>query len=545
MSFKMLIVDDEPVICSGLRQTIPWETLGIDVVGEAYDGEEALRIAAEQPLDLVLTDISMEGMDGLQLAGALKRHSPHLRVILISGYEQFEYARQAVRLGIEDYLLKPVDIDELIRLVTKISDQLAAEEMQKLQAEREEWLNWLSGQMQGSEQASPQGSLPWGIEKPAECRVVVSQLDHYSYWRNRLSELESRQMRKSWRTAVEAILQAGGWRPLSFFHHPNLLVTLSAGFPMSAGSFASKGSSLTAGSPLIELQPLEGLLCEAAERWEGPSRLAFGVSSAFAEPAYFRQHGMEAVQALQRRAIEADRIVFVYDCGMRMTSRKVSPSTDETCQWEERIVRSILMEEEQALAATVRDLLNRCRDRGMLLDEAVQVCDELRLMVCRKLRESGLRIGREAAGYLMAKLDPHVYNCYASVEAFFIDQLLALVSAAVPPSSGKAWRIMEQAKSYIIQNSGSDLRATDVAGWLQITPNYFSMLFKQHTGKNFSEFLNEQRIRRAKELLLESTDRVYEIADQVGYKEYKYFSAIFKAHTGLTPTDYRELASAR
>lgn len=540
MTFKMLIVDDEPVICSGLRHTIPWETLGIDVVGEAYDGEEALRIAAVRPLDLVLTDISMEGMDGLELAGTLKSRYPHIRVILISGYEQFEYARQAVRLGIEDYLLKPVDIDELLGLVAKITGQLAADRERKHRKEREEWLGWLNDQMQGIDRACPPAALLWESEAPTDCRVIVSQLDDYACWRQHLSEAESKQMRMRWKAAVEAALQAGGWYPLSIFHHPNLLVTMAAGASASCIDSAPGASCTNA-----QFDMLERLLSETSERWEGPGRLAFGVSGAFSDPACFRRHGMEAVQALRRRAIEADRIVFEYGREIRTPPRSVPCLSDEMSQWEERLARSILKEAEYEVAVAVRELLNCCRARRMLLDEAVQVCDELRLMVCRKLRESGLRIGGEAAGYPLARLDPHVYNSYASIETIFIEQLLALASAAVPPCPGKAWRIMEQAKSYIIQNSGSDLRAADVAGWLQITPNYFSMLFKQHTGKNFSEFLNEQRIKRAKELLLESTDRVYEIADQVGYKEYKYFSAIFKAHTGLTPTDYRELASAR
>lgn len=116
---KMLIVDDEAVICEGLRYTIDWTKLGVEVVGEAYDGKEALRLVEEHGVQLVLSDIRMDGMDGLELAKHLRQRHPAVQVVMISGYEDFEYARQAIRLGVEDYLLKPVDIEELSSVVKK------------------------------------------------------------------------------------------------------------------------------------------------------------------------------------------------------------------------------------------------------------------------------------------------------------------------------------------------------------------------------------------------------------------------------------------
>ncbi|WJH33630.1 response regulator [Paenibacillus sp. CC-CFT747] len=122
MTIKMLIVDDEPVICRGLRETIPWETIGVEVVGDASDGVEALERIESQPVDLVLTDIHMDGMDGLELAKELRQRYPHIRIIILSGYDYFDYARQAIRIGVEDYLLKPVDVDELMEMVRRIGE---------------------------------------------------------------------------------------------------------------------------------------------------------------------------------------------------------------------------------------------------------------------------------------------------------------------------------------------------------------------------------------------------------------------------------------
>ncbi|WP_039788050.1 response regulator, partial [Paenibacillus riograndensis] len=121
---KMLIVDDEPIICKGLRLTIDWAALGIEVIGEAYDGEEALQVMANTEVDFLLSDIRMEGMDGLQLAEQVGQRYPEVRMVIISGYEDFDYARQAMRLGVNDYLLKPVNVDELTGVVGKLADEI-------------------------------------------------------------------------------------------------------------------------------------------------------------------------------------------------------------------------------------------------------------------------------------------------------------------------------------------------------------------------------------------------------------------------------------
>src|SRR5699024_5326106 len=117
MTIKMLIVDDEPIICQGLKDTIPWRDMNVEVIGTSYNGKQSLAIMNEKNIDLVLTDVYMPEMNGLELSKHISNDFPNTRIIMLSGYDEFEYARQAIRLDIEDYLLKPVDIDELTLLV--------------------------------------------------------------------------------------------------------------------------------------------------------------------------------------------------------------------------------------------------------------------------------------------------------------------------------------------------------------------------------------------------------------------------------------------
>ncbi|UUZ92457.1 response regulator [Paenibacillus sp. P25] len=230
MTIRMLIVDDEPIICQGLRQTIPWDSIGAEVAGVAYDGIEALQFVAAQPVDLVLTDIHMDGMDGLELAQALKERHPQIRVIIISGYEEFEYARRAIRLGIEDYLLKPVPIEELMAMVRRIGREISEDAELRKKSEREQWLKWLIQLVQGG------GVMQSGMDPPPapvhglpSYRVVASQLEDYAAWTGGQPEETRQAVRPVWESTVHTALKNLDQEVVSFFHHPNLLLSLCIG----------------------------------------------------------------------------------------------------------------------------------------------------------------------------------------------------------------------------------------------------------------------------------------------------------------------------
>lgn len=126
---KLLLVDDEPIICQGLRQTINWKDFDIEVVDEAYDGKEAIeKIEQYQDIDILLLDIRMPVMDGLELAEKIYYSNFNLKIIMISGYEEFNYAKKALQLGVKNYLLKPVDIDELLNTIKDVIDEILQEQ---------------------------------------------------------------------------------------------------------------------------------------------------------------------------------------------------------------------------------------------------------------------------------------------------------------------------------------------------------------------------------------------------------------------------------
>lgn len=217
---RMLIVDDEAVIREGLHHTIDWADYGVEVVGEAEDGREALqRIAECGGVDLVLSDIRMDGMDGLQLAERLKVLFPEVCMILVSGYEDFDYARQAMRLGVTDYLLKPVDVDELTAVVKGVVSRVDRQEHMGLQEAR----HWFAGLVRSG---FASGKVPACL-LGTEYRIVASQIAEYHtrFGGTASDELEALQNR--WSKAINHLFNANhSLESVSVLKNKNLMISL-------------------------------------------------------------------------------------------------------------------------------------------------------------------------------------------------------------------------------------------------------------------------------------------------------------------------------
>ncbi|MCC3356872.1 response regulator transcription factor [Bacillus sp. REN16] len=380
MTYKMLIVDDEPIISRGLQQTIPWETINVEVVDTAHDGEDAIqKITQYENIDIVITDVRMPKMDGLQLATYLHEHFRHIRTIIISGYNEFAYAQKAIRVGVKDYLLKPVDIDELIGKVEQFTHEINLEQRRKKEQFESGLQNAIIQQLSDlqedhSAQLERYGHLP--------IFPFISMQPHYIKKIANLSPEEIDSFKNEWKSTIELGLQVDGYNSFSFFTEENILLTCIYG---------------------------------------------------------------EAHLSIEIHNDKFD-LQFVWN------------------------------------------------------DTSIPI---------RELKQVYEKLVNQSKDLLLKGLD-------------------------------KQDLLIDQAQNYIREYYRTDIKVHEVADVINITPNYFSSLFKQKTGVNFNEYVNQLRVEEAKLLLAETPFKVNEISEQVGFHEYKYFVAVFKKITGMTPTDYRK-----
>ncbi len=380
MTCKMLIVDDEPIISRGLQQTIPWETISVEVVDTAHDGEDAIqKVIQHGNIDIVITDVRMPKMDGLQLATYLHEHFPHIRIIIISGYDEFAYAQKAIQVGVKDYLLKPVDIDELVEVVNQIKNKIKLEQKRQKEQYEAELQNAMIQQL-----SDLQGDNPTQLERYVHIPIFpfVSMQQQYTEKVANLSSEEIRSFKNEWKKTIEHGLQEYGLNSISFFTEENILLTCILG-----------------------------------------------------EEPYSKEIHSESFELL-----------FVWN------------------------------------------------------DQSISIGE---------LKGVYARLVEQTKNLLLKGLD-------------------------------KQDMLIDQAKNYIRDYYRTNIKVHEVADVINITPNYFSSLFKQKTGVNFNEYVNQLRVEEAKVLLAETPFKVNEISEQVGFHEYKYFVAVFKKVTGMTPTDYRK-----
>ena len=230
--YSVFAVDDEPIVLEGIRSKIDWEGSGFTFAGEATDGEIALSMIHEIKPDILITDIKMPFMDGLQLAQAIKQTQPWIKIIILSGHDEFDYAKKAISIGIEDYLLKPFTPDELLASLNKTAIQIDKERKQlsdisRLREElksneallKKEFLNNL---VHGSEEMSTviQKSSELGLNLISRYyKVLISRIE--SRTNNNQNQQEACSLLNSYSTAIN--------EAVSFFHHSNLLVCIFKG----------------------------------------------------------------------------------------------------------------------------------------------------------------------------------------------------------------------------------------------------------------------------------------------------------------------------
>ncbi|WP_408008017.1 response regulator [Pseudalkalibacillus sp. A8] len=504
MNLKLLIVDDEPIITQGLRETVPWHELDVEIIGEAQDGEEALEIIENEAVDIILSDVKMPVMDGLELADHVNRCFPHIRIIIISGHEEFEYAKRAIGLGVRDYLLKPVDIDELMDLVAKIKHKMEQEQIHEESYMLKQLLSSLVMSNKIMEMEEIQDWIPRG------CWLIGSEMKNYGDFIGSKTDKQIQALKKRWKNTLEEGLSRKGI--------------------LSASTFLDENRLIICCTSEREVRPerkvYEDLLSEMEE--------TVGIKGFFCLTAH-----SETPEELQSRYQDllnkmkthpyTDKLVFEAS-----ESDPVDTSKFQYPVWFEKKMRQ--MEDERSIQSSIQDLIDGLKEKYWSIETAIEVLGDVEMNLCKEFAE-------DLPLHFLDGVNPTVHNSYDQLKRLFTEDMKRYFdyqqSAII---GGQRW-LTKKAVSYIKEHYAHDLKASEVADVINVSPNYFSQLIKQETGKHFNDYLHEVRINKAKELLKETPYRVFEIAELVGYRDYKYFVHIFKRSTSMTPTHYRNIAT--
>jgi two-component system response regulator YesN len=509
---KVLIVDDEQVEREGLRAMLLRHLPGLDVE-LARNGREAIAKAAAFRPDLILMDIKMPGMSGLEAVDRIRRRHPDIQFVMVTAYDEFEFARQALKYGVKDYLLKPSRPAETAETVRRVLDGIAAE-----RAER-------------AARARASGVL--ARMRPVLEADLVTQLllDHrHEIGADELAEwMGGRPERESF--VMLFVLSGGGREADVRFHaalrervhrHASGWVGALTGRHIPAIIFREPGMSYRAqaASLMQRILPL-------ARDFPGLGLFA-GIGTPQRSLAGLRQSRQEALIA------SADppgpvRYRFYEDLpALRELKDRFPDKAAETAFLEHVRTGRWDRVEEMALA-----YCDRWETGGFPLVHAAQRMLELLWLVSRVLAETGIETPPPSFSFRMAD--------YRALRAEVRSELDRLLQAARKIAGRMENSLVERVKRTVLQRSHEDLSLERIAAEEGVSPYHLSRLFKAETGVNYIDFLTARRMEKARALLGNPRLSLKQIAFEVGYRDPNYFSRVFRKATGLSPREYRRL----
>lgn len=534
---KVFLVEDEMVIRRGIKNSIDWEKEGYIFCGEASDGELAYPMIIKEKPDILITDIRMPFMDGLELCKLVKKELPNIKILILSGYDEFDYAKEAIRLGVTEYLLKPISSGKLLEALNGVSESIRREKEDKdlVRKYMEEMRENTEHEKQKFFEQMIAGNLSMAdaLETGKKYEMNLSAgMYNLLLFRFTLGE----ENRKSGELLGEAE-----------YAIEKLTERLEYVFEFQRG-VEDWAFLLMADNEEQMSERVKELSKDLEEIMKNYSTIAYfgGIGQPVARLRELEESFREAERALAARfTMELNRIISVDDIRMAQNVDTLD-DIEITSFGEIEKTRTML---EKFLNNGVEDEIDEFVDvyinelpeenlKSVLMRQYI-IMDAYIVMMsfCEKIE------GIE--GKMQAQSE-ELKNSMKTIQTLeeiknYIRMLLKKIIGVRDTISGRRYSdIIEIAKDQIRKTYMSDeISLNTIAAEVGMSPSYFSSIFSKEMGKTFVEYLTEIRMDRAKELLMCSSMKTSEIGYEVGYKDPHYFSYIFKKTQNCTPKEFR------
>ncbi|MDF2671124.1 MAG: AraC family transcriptional regulator [Paenibacillus sp.] len=514
---KIMIVDDEVIIRNGLCTVIDWKELGLELLPPASSAEEALdRIPTERP-HIILTDIRMSGKTGIELAKEVNERFPDTEILILTGYDDFGYAQQALREGVTDYLLKTSRPEEIIKAAMKAKQNI----MEKWELSAQDNLKQAALRKQLLEQL-----LTTGLSEDSHALEQIRQWFRKHHVEKSEGELIPMQV---------MLLSASGWGDKTFVEllqgaAENILIEL-----VPSISLLSKDRVLLVMRCEVGLTDYNGLL-QILRRVERTLKCtvyaALGRMVTSYEQLKLSYQEAQIVYSY-KGVIESEGLFTLNDVKERSGGRSVCTEKEEAelaallmsnnatdlRHWVNQTVRAQI-EDPASVPATLQGFLHSI------------VISGYRWIERHKSGQDNATLKITAPAERNFELDGRPED-----EVFML--LSSIMSAYHHTISQSRFSYIHKSIAYIKDNLDQNLSLQQVAKFVHLNPNHFSEVFKRETGFTYLEFVTQERMLRAVGLLGSTDSKVSEVARRVGYEDIKYFTQQFKKHTGQTPSEYR------
>lgn len=530
--YRIMLVDDEEEVRKAMIRQMDWEKLGFTVAGDAENGEDALEKLEQLEPDVVMTDIRMPYMDGLTLVSKIREKYPFMKILIFSGYDDFEYAKQAIKFKVTEYILKPVNGEELAEILKRVKISLDEE------IEHRRNINALQESYESSLPVLRELFLNDLVSRTVDPADVLPKFEEYG-----IDILGARK----WLAAVIYVENMEQTEEQELFRHRELIPisvrNLVEDHLRSYGRFVSFNSAegITAIAAVDEDNSETGLIkllddiCKESRRMLGVS-ITIGIGGSCGALQEIDRSYQAAVDALGYRAIVGSgRTIYIND---------VEPVNRGKLQMEAKeeaeLTAAIKFGGKEQIEGALRELAARMDDAKVHASQYQVYMLTIVNCLIRLMQQYDLEMGA------MFESEEHYADIMKRVcrKECFAEEIIPVAcrmnEALNQARDNTTRRVIVEAKEYIRKNyADPELSVDMLCKHLHMSPAYFSTVFKKETGQTYINYLTGVRLKEAEKLLQETDDKTYEIAEKVGYQEQNYFSYVFKKQYGVSPTKYR------
>lgn len=536
---NILIVDDEPMIREWFRMTVDKLGDGYRIAGEAANGREALEFVRLSRVDLVVTDVKMPGMDGIELLKRLREEDPGVRTVIFSSYNEFQFAAEALKFGACDYILKAeVTLEGLREILMKIKRDMELESSRSVEIDS---LRHLVKMNEITLRSAYFKELLQGSPAAIQSFAEQMRLHRIKLSTKHLTVMALGIIRNPEREE-ELKIKEESLRQLAVVNIINETLDNEAG----NGCAVPDGGDVYFLLLNIESNGMKSqreILLLAANRIAGNlqryigAECAIGISTAYSQLIFLPEQATEAREALRHNLFYGDRsIVFpkslreaeppaVPDLGDFNRSLELGRTADARKEYE-RIMDGLAKDKQLAankVRALVQEMLYASLGKARLSGVPAEMLDT---------------VYDELAGAIQRQGTVHQLRAWSA-------EILGRILEGIDKSRRRYGEAVQAACDYIQAHCQEEIKLQQMADQVHLSRNYFSELFKKETGLNFNDYLMQARMEKAKEALKLAPVKITDLAGQLGYANASYFIKLFKSYTGLSPHEYREAHQVR
>lgn len=499
---KVMIVEDEELILQGIRNILDWESLGLEVVHLAHDGTEALQMWETKPVHIVVTDISMPEMDGLTLLRKIRERDEQVCFIILTGYDEFDYAREAIRLGVENYILKPINEDELEHQLRETVQKLEELDKKKLQYidEKTQWMHFLNGKAEKEEYGKYEKMLNLTEGHETYYTAVMK-------WN--AEELKEKKI-------AEVLVELKKDNRLKIVHLPpdNLLM-------------------VTADAETDENGILEYFM-ELQNRIESRFDIMtfIGVGSSF--------HSIEQLPESYKSAKKLQKYLIIEGYGSCIGQKQIRERKTEAVYMDEALLRKYILKKEKDQAVDyIEDLfisnIRKDASAGSLYQTAVKMA----VLLQDIKKEYKLESDRF---YDLTELIETIFSAddILGIKAAFVSEITEIMEC-MHEEDTQYTPVVRQIIAEVQHNYKEDMNLKTLAYKYHMNASYLGQIFQKEVGCSFAQYLSNTKNGIAKNLILNTNMKINDIAKEVGYPDSSYFYRKFKQCYGVSPASLREM----